>query len=216
MFLLIIKLFQLQHLVIPQLCRSPRLPHLMWLLWKTRLVTSRRMSCLHFFSGRETSCLWAQHVKLSLSPAGSELIQELDSSQSWVVQPAAGLSVVAVGTACQLPSSPHVPAGPQRQVITSPVTESVTLFTFFKLRCMKTTLWKLESVYQSALYSHWNTGFCSGMSTPGPFSHRGAHVFRRRGWTLEMLEVNREVDDGLSFGPPMQQKSSKLDCEWNF
>lgn len=52
----------------------------------------------------------------SVLPSGPELVEELDSSESWVVQPAAGFSVVTVGTTCQLPSSSNIPAGAKRQV----------------------------------------------------------------------------------------------------
>uniref|UniRef100_A0A668ARU0 Inhibitor of nuclear factor kappa-B kinase subunit alpha n=1 Tax=Myripristis murdjan TaxID=586833 RepID=A0A668ARU0_9TELE len=47
---------------------------------------------------------------LSLSLSGSELVTKLDSRQSGVFQPAAGLSVVAVSSTCQLPSPAHLPA----------------------------------------------------------------------------------------------------------
>lgn len=47
---------------------------------------------------------------LSLTPAGSELLKKLDSRQSRVVQPPAGLPVVTVGSTGQLPASPHLPA----------------------------------------------------------------------------------------------------------
>lgn len=48
--------------------------------------------------------------------SGPELVQELHGNQSWVLPPAAGLSVVPVGSASQLPSSPDLPAWTQRQV----------------------------------------------------------------------------------------------------
>lgn len=53
---------------------------------------------------------------VSVSPSGSELVSELDSSQSRVVQPAAGFSVVPVGTARQLPAPPHLSTRAKWQV----------------------------------------------------------------------------------------------------
>ncbi|TMS22131.1 Inhibitor of nuclear factor kappa-B kinase subunit alpha [Larimichthys crocea] len=45
----------------------------------------------------------------------SKLVEELDSSQPRVVQPAAGFSVVTVGAARQLPTSPDIPTRAKRQ-----------------------------------------------------------------------------------------------------
>lgn len=58
-------------------------------------------------------------LSLLFSPAGSKLVEELDSSQPRVVQPAAGFSVVTVGAARQLPTSPDIPTRAKRQVAPS-------------------------------------------------------------------------------------------------
>lgn len=69
-----------------------------------------------------------QHPSVSLSPPpGSKLLEELDGSESRVVHHAAGVSVVPVGPACQLPTPPHLPARAKRQV-REPV--QTPLFTF--------------------------------------------------------------------------------------
>lgn len=52
----------------------------------------------------------------SFTSAGSKLVEELDSGQSRVVHHAAGVSVVPVSSACQLPPPPHIPAWAKRQV----------------------------------------------------------------------------------------------------
>lgn len=57
------------------------------------------------------------YFSASLSPPpGSKLIEELDGSESRVVRRAAGVSVVSVSAACQLPTSPHLAAWAKRQV----------------------------------------------------------------------------------------------------
>lgn len=108
----------------------------------------RCSACIPFVGGRWCvcvcyHCLWQLW---SVSPAGSELLQELHSSQSRVVQPAAGLPVVPVRTACQFPTSPHIPAWTKWQVTATrhmmapsmPAFKAFSpLFAVFVLSCVK-------------------------------------------------------------------------------
>lgn len=51
-----------------------------------------------------------------LSPSGSELVKKLNRSQSRVIQPAAGVTVVTVSPTCQLTTSSHLTARAKWQV----------------------------------------------------------------------------------------------------
>uniref|UniRef100_A0A671YGM2 Inhibitor of nuclear factor kappa-B kinase subunit alpha n=1 Tax=Sparus aurata TaxID=8175 RepID=A0A671YGM2_SPAAU len=71
------------------------------------------------FCKRETICvllLLCTNMMTSVLPSGPELVEELDSGESRVRQPAAGFSVVTVGTTCQLATSSNIPARAKRQV----------------------------------------------------------------------------------------------------
>lgn len=113
------------------------------------------------------------------APTGPELVTELDRGESGLVQPAAGLSVVSVGAARQLPSSPDLLTWAQRQVNVSTHTFAYVLYVIeikplnvflFQWRCSSTPAGEPE-VPQSA--DQPDAGGCRRAGQ----QHRGEFLF---------------------------------------